>query len=204
MHYSIGARVKKFKQQGEDALTKELRQPQCPIHGHSLTKEEKRKAISSLMFLKEKQDKSIKGRACADGRKQHNDWPTKQDSTSPTVSTESVFITAMIDAHKERDVGCFDIPGAFLHADSNEDIIMTLKGKLAELMVQVAPNIYQKYVTVDRRGTPILYVKIKKALYGLLRSALLFYHKLVNDLAGAGFVLNPYDPCVTNKMVNGT
>ena len=42
-----------------------------------------------------------------------------------------------------------------------------------------------------------------KALYGLLRSALLFYKKLVGDLEGNGFVLNPYDPCVANKVING-
>ena len=49
----------------------------------------------------------------------------------------------------------------------------------------------------------ILYVKMQKALYGLLRSALLFYRKLVADLKSDGFVLNPYDLCVANKAVNG-
>ena len=107
--------------------------------------------------------------------------------TSPTVSTESVFLTSVIDAFEGRDVGCYDIPGAFLHADSDEDITMVLKGKLAELMVRVAPNIYQKYITVDKGNTPILYVKIQKALYRLLRSALLFYQKLVGDLERDGF-----------------
>jgi hypothetical protein len=91
------------------------------------------------------------------------------------VATESVFLTAVIDAHEGRDVGCFDIPGAFLHADCDEDITMILKGCLTELMVQVAPNLYRKYITVDRKNTPVLYVKMQKALYGLLRSALLFY-----------------------------
>ena len=43
---------------------------------------------------------------------------------------------------------------------------MILKGRLAELMVQVAPNLYRKYITVDRKGTAILYVKMQKALYG--------------------------------------
>jgi hypothetical protein len=51
------------------------------------------------------------------------------------VSTESVFITAVVDAHKERDVACYDILGAFLHADSDEDITMLLKEMLVELMV---------------------------------------------------------------------
>jgi len=44
---------------------------------------------------------------------------------------------------------------------------------------------------------------MQKALYGILRSALLFYKKLVADLESDGFVLNPYDSCVVNKVVNG-
>jgi hypothetical protein len=44
---------------------------------------------------------------------------------------------------------------------------------------------------------------MQKALYGLLRSALLFFRKLVGDLENNGFVLNPYDPCVANEVING-
>ena len=134
----------------------------------------------------------MKARMCADGQKQRGDW-TKQETT---VSTEAVFITAVIDAHKERDVACFDIPGAFLHADSDEDITMILKGRLAKLMVKVAPNLYRKYISVDAKGSAILYVKMQKAIYGLLRSALLCYNELMADLEGDGSVINPYDPCV--------
>jgi hypothetical protein len=75
------------------------------------------------------------------------------------VATESVF-TAIVDAHKGRDVACFDIPGAFLHTDSDKDITMILRGRLAELMVQDALNLYRKYITVDRKGGVILYVKM--------------------------------------------
>jgi hypothetical protein len=100
------------------------------------------------------------------------------------------------------NVACFYIPGAFLHANIDKRITMILKGRLAELMVQVAPNLYRKYITVDRKGTAILYVKMQQALYGLLRSALLFYKKLVAHLESDGFVLNPYDSCVANKVVN--
>ena len=53
---------------------------------------------------------------------------------------------------------------------------MVLKGRLAELMVQVTQNLYRKYITVNRKGMAIHYVKMQKALYGLLRSALLFYN----------------------------
>ena len=32
---------------------------------------------------------------------------------------------------------------------------------------------------------------------------LLFYHKLRKELEDFGFEINPYDPCVANKVVNG-
>jgi hypothetical protein len=38
----------------------------------------------------------------------------------------------------------------------------------------------------------------------MMKSALLFYRKLVSELKEMGFEINPYDPCVANKMVNGT
>jgi hypothetical protein len=37
----------------------------------------------------------------------------------------------------------------------------------------------------------------------MMKSAFLFYCKLVADLRSIGFVLNPYDPCVANKMIDG-
>ena len=37
----------------------------------------------------------------------------------------------------------------------------------------------------------------------MLRAALLFYKRLRGDLENMGFEVNPYDPCVANKMVNG-
>ena len=54
---------------------------------------------------------------------------------------------------------------------------------------------------MDRKGTPILYVRLKKSLYGLLISGLLFYRKLCGEIEAYGFKINPYDPCVGNKMV---
>jgi hypothetical protein len=154
------------------------------------------------MFLKEKRNGEIKGRACADGRKQRKTI-NKEDAASPTMATESVFITAAIEAHEGRHVTIFDILGAYMHTETDEDIIMVLEGRLAELMVKVAPNIYQKYITTNSKGKALLYMKMQKALYGLLRSALLFYKKLVKDLEDYGIEINPYDPCVANMMIHG-
>jgi len=48
-----------------------------------------------------------------------------------------------------------------------------------------------------------MYVKLKKALYGTLKAALLFWQDLTKILKEDGFEINPYDWCVANKMVNG-
>ena len=55
---------------------------------------------------------------------------------------------------------------------------------------------------MSRKGKPLLYVKIQKALYGLLCRALLFYRKLVKDIQAYGFQINPHDPCVNNDTTN--
>jgi hypothetical protein len=61
-------------------------------------------------------------------------------------------------------------------------MFMLLKGRLPKLMVQVDPQLYQKFVIHDKNNQALLYVKISKAIYGLLKSALLFYRKFVKDL----------------------
>jgi hypothetical protein len=40
-----------------------------------------------------------------------------------------------------------------------------------------------------------------KALYGMLQSSLLYYKKFRKDLEEIGFKVNPYDPCVANRIV---
>ncbi len=37
----------------------------------------------------------------------------------------------------------------------------------------------------------------------MMKSALLFYRKLIKELKEIGFEINPYDPCVANKLVDG-
>ena len=64
---------------------------------------------------------------------------------------------------------------------------MLLRGRLAEMMVQVDPSMYRKYVTYSSKGQAMLYVRLRKALYGMLRAALLFYKRLRSDLENMGF-----------------
>ena len=58
--------------------------------------------------------------------------------------------------------------------DIDEEVHMILKGKLAEMMVLTVPEVYRIYITISKNDKSTLYVKLIKALYGCLRSALLF------------------------------
>ena len=48
---------------------------------------------------------------------------------------------------------------------------MLLDGQLAKLMVLVETKLYGENATYSPLGVPMLYVKMQKALYGMLESA---------------------------------
>ena len=84
------------------------------------------------MFLKEKRDRTIKARGCADGRSQH-EYTTRAETSSPTVLLEARMMLCAIDTREGRHVAVTDIPGEFLHADIEEDVHMLLEGTIAKL-----------------------------------------------------------------------
>jgi hypothetical protein len=155
------------------------------------------------MFLTEKRSGKIKARACTNGSTQH-DHIIKEEATAPMVTSEAIFIQVTIFTYEQCNVATCDISGAFLQADNPDYIIMRLDDILAELMVKIAPHMYQKFVTTNAKGKPVFYVQLEKAVYGMMKSALIFYRKLVTDLMSIGFSINPYDPCITNKTANGS
>ena len=71
------------------------------------------------------------------------------------------------------------------------------------MMAKIDPLLYRKYVTLLSKGVPMLYVRLSKTLYGNLKAALLFYKRLRSNLNTMAFKVNPYDPCVATKIVNG-
>jgi hypothetical protein len=167
-----------------------------------LTRDEKRRSLKYLMFLKQKRCGRIKGQGCANGRKQRI-YKTKEETSAPTVSVESLFLSCVIDAKEQRKVVTCDIPGAFMQADINEVLHVRLKGPLAQLLTKVDPKLYTKFLSKEN-GKDVMYVRLAKALYGTLQVAMLFWKDLTGYLSTLGFVLNPYDNCVANKTIDGT
>ena len=121
IQYTLKKGLRVLGVKGATGVTKELKQLHDrrvldPKHFKELTTEQQAQSLAYLMFLKQKRDGSIKGRGCADGWKQR-EWMNKEDTTSPTVATESLILSCMIDAYERRDVGTADIPGVFLQTE---------------------------------------------------------------------------------------
>ena len=121
------AGLKVFGNEGLKAVTSEIRDN---LHGRgviepvlikSVNFNIRKNSLSYLMFLKRKRCGKIKARGCADGRKQR-EFISKEEASSPTVSTHALMATCLIDAIEGRDVATIDIPGAFLQAEMDEDV----------------------------------------------------------------------------------
>ena len=100
--------------------------------------------LALLMVLKEKQDGSIKGRGVVDERKQREKIESK-DATSPTFLTETVMLTATINALEGRYVAVVDIPGAYMSAEMDDEVHVVFRGTLAKIMVMANPALYRHF-----------------------------------------------------------
>ena len=174
------------------------------IKTEDLSKQQLGRIITSSMFLKEKFtadgvfDK-LKARLVAGGHLQDRDIYDK--GSSPTVSTSSVFLIAAIAASRNSAVACIDFPGAFLNSvmpeTGDHTVFMRLNKFLTSVLVQIDPT-YSTYVQPN--GTCV--VRLKRALYGCVESAAMWYNKLSNDLTSLGYKKNRLDICVFNRIEN--
>ena len=73
---------------------------------------------------------------------------------------------------------------------------------MTELLAKIDPEHYEKYIQTDSKGNTYMYAECLKAIYGTLNTSLLFWLTLSKDLETWGFVMNPYDWCVMNKMID--
>jgi len=207
--YGLKAGIKQFGEKGKEAAYQEMKQIHDrkvfePIDASKLSVQEKRKALESLLFLVEKNDETVKGRTCANGSRQR-DYIDRSQATSPTVATESVFLTAVVEAEEQRDIMTNDLPNAFVQTDLNpndESIYMKIRGILVDMLLELDPEVYKDYIVYEGEHK-VIYVRMLKALYGMVQLALLFYTKFKEDLQVIGFKVYNYDPCVANCMVRG-
>ena len=86
-----------------------------------------------------------------------------QDNSSPTTSTESLFLLSCVFAAEKRHVVTVDIEGAYLHGIMTGDVYMQIEGKCVDVLRHSYSSIYKKYIRNNR-----LYVRLSRALYGTM------------------------------------
>jgi hypothetical protein len=58
-----------------------------------------------------------------------------------------------------------------------------------DTLLEIAPKVYEGYSTYKGK-TKVLYVKMLKAIFGMLQSSLLYYKKFRKDIEPIGFEVN--------------
>jgi len=101
------------------------------------------------MFVVRKRTGETKARVVAGGNLQRG-HVTKEESSSPTVSTESVLLTSIVDALEERDIAIINIPNAFIQTqvqDAKDHFIIRITGVIVDWLVKAAgrfmPSMWQ-------------------------------------------------------------
>ena len=170
-----------------------------PRDWRALSTKQKRSVIRSSIFLKSKflADGSfdkLKARLVAGGDMQER--IPFEDHSSPTAALASLFMLAAIAAKERRHVVTLDIGMAYLNAEMPDDteVLMTLDPVATGFYLQMKPE-----EAHFRREDGTMIVKLKKALYGCIQSARLWYDTLRMELEKLGMVANPLDPCVFNQ-----
>ena len=84
-----------------------------------------------------------------DGHKQRDKIPrhgSASPTVSPTVSTESVFLTVVVDAHEGWVVKIVDGPGAFMQADQDNLVHILFIGEMVEKLLKINNDMYAPYL----------------------------------------------------------
>ena len=171
-----------------------------------ISQEQRRDALASINIIKEKRGGGIKGRSVAVGRKQKNFYKTYY-ITSLTISTYTLLMTLMVDVWEQLAVGTSYVRVAYLQADMEDLAILRKVGTSVDVLCKV--NREYKHFLIEERGNKLIYLRIKKALYGCIQLEMLLYNIFSETLKKMVFKINPYTISVLRtrklmkKMHNG-
>lgn len=143
-----------------------LRKTFSPIDPKFLSQEKMKKVLESHLLIELKRDGNIKN-LLVDGGNKQRDFLHKYDVGSPTISTERIFLTELINAQELRDVETCDLPNAFVKTEIQVTVHMRLRGELVNKLMAIDP-VYKQHVLFNKSSDPILYVELNKEFYGIM------------------------------------
>ena len=210
--FNLKQGLKEFGAEGEASAMKEIGQIHgrgsiTPVHLRDLTDEEAKRALDMVTVMLRKKSGVLKTRMCINGSSQKN-WMSKEEITSPTAAPQAVLLSAAIDAYERRYVATVDVPNAFMQAKidtkpGDPRVILVLRGQIVDMLCSLDKEMHAPYVEYHK-GKKVLFLVVHRAIYGLVQSPMLWYKAFRKEIEDQGFTVNPYDPCVANKMVDGS
>ena len=151
----------------------------------SLTVEQNQKSLKVVNLIKLKRSGKLKYGMCANGA-HHCRFVSMEEANLPTITMEEIRATMVIDAYEYRNVATFDIPGAYLQTYLPKETftLLLLEVKFVEIMCDINAEYKQHVRFKDGRNT--FYIRIIKAIYGMIEYALLWYKLYVSVLKDVG------------------
>jgi len=167
----------------------------------TLTPEQLKEVLRTFLFLKDKYDPAgsftkFKARLVGDGRGQNRLKLNEVygSTSSPTALPTSIMLGLGIAASRNMTIQVGDVAGAFLRSSLDDDCYIRLSKSMTDIWIRHKPSDAQ-YVTSNGE----LILKLKKGLYGLVQSPLLWYKDASNFLQSIGFKPSSKDPCFYTK-----
>jgi hypothetical protein len=198
LHVTLRKALETFGTPGLEAVRRELgqllrRRVWTPVPRGTRTSSA---PLPCQLFLREKVDAEgrvirVKGRLVAGG---HRQYRGTDDHASPTVATEALLTIIGIAGAQGHDFASMDVEAAYLEVDIDREMYMRLGPDIATHLLDMDPS-YAEHRNPD--GSIV--VQLRKALYGTLQAAKLWYRRLSSVLTEDGFIENPYDACVFHK-----
>ena len=122
------------------------------------------------------------------------------ERVAPTARGASHNILMTIASKEGRQLHVGDIPSAYLQADhkpaDGKPVFIVADKHTSSLIAEAHPE-YKDYIMPN--GTMIL--KVKKAMYGLVESAWLWYKELEKHLTGLGYKVSTSDRALFHKEI---
>jgi len=135
-----------------------------------------RRCVKHKWIFKVKRDRRYRARLVACGYSQIA-GVDYQENYSPVIHDVTYRIMIVLQIVLQLDSRIIDIETAFLHGDLEEDIYME------------CPEGFEG-------GDKLKYLKLIKAIYGLVQSGRMFFKKLIRKLKDIGFYQSDADPCL--------
>lgn len=137
--------------------------------------------------------KKSKVRICAGGHRQDRSLYSNNEISSSTVKAQSLLMLLAVSAGRGMKITTADVKGAYLNAELPEGRFIYMKlSKIAVDILSETDKTYEAY----RDHTGSVYVKLDRALYGLVESAKLWNDHVSATLKNLGLVQLKNDACV--------